>query len=558
MKSPTRITLSILIGMALGISHAQAPLTLQEAVKTAILKNPEVLVKFHNFEASQQELRAAQGGFLPRIELEAASGTSTTDKPWLTAPNTYANPRSSLQLRQTLFDGFATRQELRRLSHAQQAAFFDLQAISNAIGLEAARAYLDVMRYRTLVELAGDNFGFHQEIYQRIDEKVKAGVGRRVDLEQTAGRLALSESNWLIEVSNLHDATARFQRLIGEPPAENLTKAEPMDEFLPIGTDFLKDAVVSNPEFLSAVATIRAYRADLGNKRAPLMPTVELRARQAVESNQSGTMGGYRDSTVEVVMNFNLFRGGSDLTRSKQYASKLNAALELRDKACRDVWQTLQIAFNDSVRLSAQLKLLSQHELSTGKARRAYQQQFDIGQRSLLDLLDTENEYYQSRRALNNAEFDLQLAEIRVLATSGTLLKALKLRPLADEAPEAGGGIDAGDDALECSTRLVPNKTLDRASLVNRPRLTPYISSDTATPTPAGQDANFLPAPGAMGNTPVLPLPTPQPTPPSAPAPAPVPLTPRAPEPNPTGPSSLTPSTPALPPTQKLAPDSEN
>lgn len=502
MKFLYRTISIVLLGLNVGGATAESPQSLTDAVQMAILKNPEVLVKFHTFEASRQELSSARAAWLPRVDLEASSGTTTSESPTVTAPTTYANPKASLVLRQTLFDGFATLQEVRRLSHAQQAAFYDLQAISNALALEASRAYIDVLRYRTLVEMAADNYAIHQEIYDRLTEKVNAGVGRRVDLEQTAGRLALSESNWLTEASNLHDASARYQRLIGEMPAEKLARLGAVDEFLPIGTDFLKDALITNPEFLAAVATIRAYRADASVRRAQMMPTLELRARQATESNRLGTMGSYRDSSVEVVMSFNLFRGGADLARAKQYSSRVNAATELRDKICRDVWQTLQIAFHDSIRLSSQIRLLSQHELSVGKARVAYKQQFDIGQRSLLDLLDTENEYYQSRRAFNNAEFDLQLAEIRVLASSGNLLNALKLRPLSGEAPETAGGTEAGDDALECSTRLMPTVALNRMELFKKRQLqAPASVAPGDAPAPVPSPAPFLPA------MPVLPAP---------------------------------------------------
>ena len=142
--------------------------------------------------------------------------------------------------------------------------------------------------------------------------------------------------------------------------------------------------------------------------------------------------------------------------------AKLNAAYELRDKTCRDVRQTTQIAFNDVGRLQQQIGFLAQHELSTAKAREAYRQQFDIGQRSLLDLLDTENELYQARRALTNAGFDLRLAKARVLATSGTLLSALQLRPIENEVPPAPGGNTDDDDLLRCSTELPAMMVLDK------------------------------------------------------------------------------------------------
>jgi adhesin transport system outer membrane protein len=129
----------------------------------------------------------------------------------------------------------------------------------------------------------------------------------------------------------------------------------------------------------------------------------------------------------------------------------------------------------------SQLKLLSQHELATSKARQAYQQQFEIGQRSLLDLLDTENELYTARRSLVMGEHDLHLAEIRVLATSGSLLSALKLQTLAKSAPDASGGAEEDDDLMRCSTRILPSLTLNR-TFDSRPAALP---AEPAKPLPA-------------------------------------------------------------------------
>jgi adhesin transport system outer membrane protein len=441
---------------------APSPETLAQAVDRAIIENPDVKLRFHNLVAASHESRSAQGGWLPRIDFEAGNGKYETSSPTIPETFAYDGNRASIQLRQMLFDGYATRQENRRLSYAELAAFYELNAVSNQTALEATRAYIDVLRYRDFVNLAADNYNTHLEVHDKIAEKVKAGVGRRVDLEQASGRLALAESNWLTEVSNLHDVSARYQRLVGDVPAETLAPLDPLDEFLPLGTDFLEKAIRTSPEFLGAVATIRSYRADMASRSAGNYPTLELRLRQSMETNQSGVIGDYHDKAVELVLNYNLYKGGSDSARIKQAAAKLEGAFDLRDKACRDGWQTGQIAFNDSIRIANQLKLLNQHELSTSKAQAAYQQQFEIGQRSLLDLLDTQNELYQARRSLSGADYDLQLAQIRVLAVSDTLLSALKLKPLTSTKPEASGEDQVDDELAVCSNRFIPTLTLNR------------------------------------------------------------------------------------------------
>jgi len=482
----TRTPIAIAIAALFFASGIQAqPVTqLKAAVEKAILENPEVKVKHKNLMAAANEQAVSEGGWRPRVDLEATVGEKSTFSPGLKSDKGYTNSTATLQLRQMLFDGFATLSDVRRLGHTRMAAYYELLATSDNIGLEAARAYLDVQRYRELVELAKENYANHLDVYTRLESRVKAGVGRRVDLEQASGRLALAESNWLTEASNLHDVTARYQRLVGELPSQDLAAVPNLTPFLPVRDNYVGNTVKGNPEFLGAVSNIRAFRADAEVRKAANYPTLELRASQSFETNRSAVTGDYRDSALQLVLNYNLYKGGSDQARIRQYVDKLNATYDLRDKVCRDVRQTALIAFNDVGKLENQIGFLSQHELSTSKAREAYRQQFDIGQRSLLDLLDTENEFFQARRALVNAEYDLSLAKARVLGASGTLLSALKLRPLETQAPDQPAGTEANDDAMQCASDLAPQVVLDKSSLPK-----PTLATVAAAPAPVAPPA---------------------------------------------------------------------
>ncbi|WP_184201552.1 TolC family outer membrane protein [Chitinimonas taiwanensis] len=472
--------------MALSLQQAYAaPQTLKEAVEQAILQNPEVRYRYHNLQASTEEQDAAKGAYLPRVDLSAEANRTRTDTP-SAASRSYQNPSATIQLRQTLFDGFATRNEARRLGHVKQARYYELLAASDEVGLEAARAYVDVLRYRRMVELARQNYAVHQEIHALLSQKVAAGVGRRVDLEQAAGRLALAESNWLTEESNLHDVSTRYQRVIGERPAAQLGELPKLDAALPAGDTLLQDSIRRNPTFLAAVSGIRAGRADADVRRAGYWPTLEFKASQSLERNRDGAKGEYRDGVVGLVLNYNLFRGGSDRARVRQYSQQLNAAYDLRDKACRDVRQTALIAVNDVRRIREQIKLLSQHELSTAKARDAYRQQFDIGQRSLLDLLDTENELFEARRSLASAEFDQELAKLRTLASGHRLLSALELQAMQSGVEEEDGGVAEDDGLLTCNTDLPPTPVLDKPALPALPPVVvpPKPQAPAAAPAP--------------------------------------------------------------------------
>lgn len=416
-----------LMGVLAASGSVSAASTLQDAVRKALVSNPEVQASWHAFMSSQYEQDAARGGYYPRLDLTSNIGRQKLNPPG--AATTDLNRRgTALTLNQMLYDGFATRDEVARLAHAKRVRYYELLDTSEQTTLEAARAYYDVLRYRELSRLAQENFAQHEQIFNQIQQRVQAGVGRRVDLEQAGGRLALAHSNMLTEASNLHDVSARYLRIVGElPPGEMIAPALLKQGIPPNVEDALKLAFQGNPAFNAAIENVRSAQADARGRESAFHPRLDLRASRDVSHNVDGISGRRDEQTVELVLNYNLFRGGADRARMKQFAERLSLSKELRDKSCRDIRQTLSIAFNDIRNLSQQLGYLDQHQLAIEKAREAYRSQFDIGQRTLLDLLDTENEYFQARRAYTNATTDHAIAHARTLAGMGELMRTLEV-----------------------------------------------------------------------------------------------------------------------------------
>jgi adhesin transport system outer membrane protein len=474
-----------------GVHTFAADNTIQQAVEKAIMQNPEVMARYHIMRAAEDEQSAARGNWLPKVDAQAAYGyereiytaaaANSKNGTW------FNHPSASITLRQILFDGFATRNEVDRLGYAKLSNYYDLLSTSDDIALAASQAYADILRYRRLVELASDNWATHKEVFGQIEDRVKAGVGRRADLEQAAGRLALAQSNWLTETSNLHDVIQRYKRLVGDVPPDSLADLPEVEVPLPKGNP-LPGIVAANPAFRSSVAGLRSARSATDVRRANMMPNVEFQLGQSWDRNRYGISGNYNDSSARVVMNYNLFNGGSDSARIRQANQMYYAAVDLRDKTCRDVTQTAAIALNDLKALTEQQQYLDQHALSTAKVRDAYRQQFDIGQRTLLDLLDTENELFESRRAAVANRYNREVAKYRVLAASHGLLPALQLAPMAKDAPpEDSKEGPVEDEAANCADQVYVTPPLDTAgALKDRPPRMP-----AAAPAPAAPAMSF-------------------------------------------------------------------
>lgn len=420
-------------------ASAEAQFTLQKLIEKTVTSNPEVQARYHNFKAAEQEQKAAQGGYFPRVDVISTIRRQEEMTPNI---NNTATPDSQTQLvlRQMLFDGFATRSEVSRLGHAARVRYYELQSAMQNTALETVKAYIDVQRYRQLVSYAQDNYVVHKQLFDRIEERVTAGVGRRVDLEQANGRFALAEANLLTEVTNLQNVTARYQRLTGELPPTGL----PEVEFFKAGvattaTEALQLAYQKNPEILSTIENIVATQQEVEYKRSKYYPRLDLQARKNLLNSSNGDNSTAVASLLELTATFNLFNGFTDKSVIAQTVDKLSTAEDLRDKACVDTRQTLAIAYNDIRSLKEQLNYRDQHQLSIEKAREAYRKQFDIGQRTLLDLLDTENEFFQARRTYTNTERDLYTAYARTYASQGDLLGKLNVvRSDLPDVAEAG------------------------------------------------------------------------------------------------------------------------
>ena len=410
--------------MTAEICYAAQPLvSLKDMVEKTITSNPEVQARYHKFLEAGYEQDVARGNFLPDANIVS---TYRNQEEKIKLNNGTATPRmnNELVLRQMIFDGFATSNDVKRLGHTSRTRYYELQSAMQNTTLEFLRAYIDSMRYRELIQFAKDNYVVHKQLFDRIQERVTAGVARKVDLEQASGRLALAEANLLTEMTNLHDVTARMQRLYGELPPDTLEAPTFFNAGVqPNAAEALKLAYLQNPDLLSTIEDIQAKEREIKTNQARYMPRLDLQARKNLGTSSDGENSNAAADVLELTMNFNLFNGFSDRNLIKQTAEKLNSSRDLRDKACVDTRQIVSIAYNDINQLQVQRSYREKHTLAIENAREAYRKQFDIGQRTLLDLLDTENEYFQSKRSLANTQYDMQIAYARVYAGQGELLR---------------------------------------------------------------------------------------------------------------------------------------
>ena len=441
----------------------QAPVqtVLTQVVERAITSHPEINARYHDFVSSLEDQNIAKAGWRPQVTAQAWTGREWRSNLDNAPSYDWNRPGWSLDLRQLIFDGGATTNRIRQYGFEKLAKYYDLQATSNTLANEAVAAYLDVQRYRSMQGLAKENFSMHETTFGQLRERQESGVGRGVDMEQASGRLSLAQTNLMTESNNLNDVTQRFRRVVGDYPPVQMPEVPDVVGGLPVigQTQNFEEAIRINPSILSKQALVQAAQAGNRAAQAGHSPTVDLRASTGRDREQPGA--AYRDvqsSRIQLMLTYPLYRGGADSARIRQTAAQGYAAQDVRDYTCRNVQQELSIAWNNIVRLRQQLPFLREHELSTSKVRVAYLQQFKIGQRSLLDLLDTENELFDARRAMLNAQYDLKKAEYYWLSLSNQVLPTLGLtQPHNGDQPDEHQALVLPDDSLRACMDTLPD-----------------------------------------------------------------------------------------------------
>lgn len=404
---------------------AAAQSTAEDAVQRALETNPDVQTRWHDFRSSGYATEAARGGYLPQVGVDASYGRQRDN--YITG-NPMNTGFAEIGLTQLLWDGGRTGANVAEFSDIELVRYFELLDTAEQTAQEAMRAYLDVVRFRELVRLAEENLETHRRVYDQVAESAEAGVARTADLEQINGRMALAEANLINEQSNLHDVSARYLRIIGDLPASQLSDVEIDAELPETVQDALMQAYQHSPRYHAALRNIAASESASRAQKAERMPRLNLTASYGVRTrDELGFRDEHTDGRVGVELTYDLFTGGRTSANIRRAAALESSAISLRDRACVDIRQDVQIAFNDLLKINQQLPILNQHRLSSDRVRTAYRQQFDIGQRTLLDVLDSENEFFEASRAWTNATYDETLAAVRTLGAMGLLLETLNV-----------------------------------------------------------------------------------------------------------------------------------
>lgn len=419
--------------VALGVVCSATALraaTLDDTVRQAVASSPSIGEAQSNRFAAEEDVLQARGAYLPKLDAEATIGPQWADKPrsLSTSQNrSWSDARqAALVLRQPLFDGFARDSDLLRQQARAGGALSRVVEQAHAVALAAIEAHVDVVRQREVLRAADANVEAHRAIQKDVETRFAGGGAAVSELEQIRERVAAAEASRQDFARTLGLAVARYEKVVGLAPAQLSPPRAPRTP-VPPADKAVAMAFSGNPSLEALRSEATAAEADVDVARARFAPQVGVELRGSRGEDLAYAQGRANEASGRVTLGWNLFNGGIDDARVRQRAEIVNAQRFKLDKLAREIresvaadWATRRTSVERIAALRRALDL-------SRKVVTAYTDEYRVGRRSLLDVLDARAASFQAEVNLAGAEAVALMAQYRLLATTGQIGNEFRL-----------------------------------------------------------------------------------------------------------------------------------
>ncbi|MEM7564807.1 MAG: TolC family outer membrane protein [Pseudomonadota bacterium] len=416
------VTLAALISLSGSFIPAWG-FDIQTMVIDSVSAHPEVKEKIHSYQRTLADTTIANSGWRPSVDLQASTGLYDTESPSTGNESVdYDSTQVELSVTQNLFNGYDTTNQVKQTKAIASAALYDIYDVADNIALQAIQAYLEVLKQRRLYQLALENVAAHEDILSRIRERNESGVGRRSQLQQTEGRVARAHASLIAQQNNLEDAATQMHQILGRYVSpEQLV--DPVVPNLPEGDlDALIDiAIQQHPAIQVAGFNIQAALSDQLRSMKNRYPTIDLRLATEVGDDIGGLDGDTEETSLVLNLTYNFYNGGRDKAEQRQKTSAVYEQKEFASRTRRQIINTLRLSWVADNSLTRQLEFLQTHIIKASETVESYKEEFFIGQRDLIDLLDAENERNSAQNQYTEAKYDELGARYRIYEGLGDL-----------------------------------------------------------------------------------------------------------------------------------------
>ncbi len=426
-----------LLGVVLcvGGSPARAQ-TLTEALSYAYNNNPQLLAQRALLRATDEQVPQALSGWRPTVNFTGSAGVDgagfnapgsnggcVLNRPGQTCFSTFVTRQLDLRVTQPVYNGNTTEAKTRQAVNNVESARAQTLAVETTVFQAVVQAFFDVYLDQTNVEVNRNNEAVLKKQLDATQERFRVGEVTRTDVAQAESALAQATAQRINAEGKLETDRAAFVHAVGHPPGRLvLPKERPV---LPVSRDeALGLAATNNPNVIAANFAEAAARDNIDVVRGQLLPQISIVGDLNRSFAPSVSLRTSRQDTASVVaqMTMPLYEGGSIYSQTRaaeqtvgQRRSQVDDARRQAVQLATQSWETLMAARAAVTSFGAAVK-------AAQIALAGTQQEALVGSRTVLDVLQADQQLFNTQLQLAQAQHDAGLAEFSLTAAIGRLI----------------------------------------------------------------------------------------------------------------------------------------
>lgn len=407
--------------------------SLKDAIAAGVSTNPEYGEVAASRRATDEELEQGRALFLPSVDFRGDTGWEHSDDPGTRGgldnddKENMWRKEAGLTLTQMLFDGWESKYEVQRQKARVVSSAERVRETSELVGLAIVEAYLEVLRQRQLLIIARQNVADHISILEQIEDGVSGGRSTQADLEQARARLAQARATETDTRQALRNAEASYREETSVAPGQLALPVIPYDLLAADVDQEVYQALAYSPTLDIFSADVEVAYAEAQQTKSTFYPQVDLQLNARQGDDLGGVEGKDRNASALAVVNWNLYRGGADSARAREFIHRHQQAKESRAEAARSLETDVRQSWASMIASGERARQFAAQADANTEVVRSYKDQFNLDRRTLLDVLDAQNELFVSRSNTVDAEFLEMLAVYRLVALKGRLLPSLNI-----------------------------------------------------------------------------------------------------------------------------------
>lgn len=483
------ISATLIVGLMAGTASAD---TLREALVSSYQTNPTLTAQRQALQATDATVAIARAAGRPQVSATVGLNRTITQSGLLINGGKGPTVSASVDLSYPLFSGGAVRNSVRAAQTRVEAGRATVQAVEGDVFTQAVTAYMDVIRDRAIVELNQNNVRVLQTNLQATQDRFQIGDLTRTDVAQSEARLQLGRSQLATAEGQLTGSESRYRQVIGHAPGA-LAPPPPLPPLPTTADEAVRIALANNPDLVATARQAMAAGYDVNVARASRLPTLSAVAGDTYVNNLAGSSGPFIPSsgnatTVGLSARVPIFQGGLPAARIRQAQAQQGQALEQVVGTERAVVQAARAAFAsyDAAQRAIQAETVAvQADQLALEGNRAEQ---SVGTRTIIEVLNAEQELLNSQVALVSARRDAYVAGFQLLNAMGQAQAqdlGLEGGPLYDPLGNYRRVANNWNDwASDPRHPTVATRTVSPEEMPPNPVVTPRIDSARVEPSP--------------------------------------------------------------------------